>query len=426
MRYVVVGAGPAGVITAEQVRSLDPEGEITLLGGEDEEAYSRMAIPYYLTGKVPEEGTHLRRDPGHFEQLNITHRKGTRVTSINPQERRLTLNEGDSLEYDRLMLATGSRPVTPPIPGIDLPGIHPCWTLADARKIKDAAQSGHDVVLIGAGFIGTIIMDALASKKVNLTVVEAEDRICPRMMNTEGGAIIQSWCEEKGVRILVNTKVKEISDQGDKPLTLLLDNGDSIGADLVVVATGVKPILDYLDGSGIETDEGILINEKLQTNFPEIFAAGDAAQGMDYSTEGRSVHAIQPTAAEHAIVAAKNMTGHEAIYRGSLIMNVVETLKLCWYSFGLWMGSEESESAEFIDKDKHRYIRLEFKGDQLIGAIYVGQLEQIGALRGLIQNNISIRELKAELLEDPRKLMEVYLLNTAHGAGRPTMSPTRG
>ena len=423
MRYVITGAGPAGVIAAETIRKLDENGEITLVGGENERPYSRMAIPYYITGKVGEEGTHLRRDAGHYDNEKIEFRQNTRVVSIDSESKSVELDNGEKIEFDRLLLATGSRAVAPPIPGLDFPGVYPCWTLEDARKIKEIAKPDTSAVLIGAGFIGTIILDALAKVGVNLTVVEAEDRICPRMMNLQGGEIIKSWCENKGIRILTSTMVNQVSQGSAKPLAVELNSGETIEADLVVTATGVTPIIDYLEGSGIETDVGILVNDHLQTNVPEIFAIGDVSQGPDFSGEGRSVHAIQPTAAEHAQVAARNMTGENVTYRGSLIMNVVDTVNLVWYSFGQWEGVEGGDSAEFSEPERSNYIRLEFEGEFLVGSIFVGNLEQIGVMRGLIQNRIPLGDLKAELLEDPKKIVEVYLVQTDNGTAVPRMKP---
>ena len=426
MDYVVVGAGPAGVLAVETLRKTDAQGNITLIGEEDEPPYSRMAIPYLLEGNIGEEGTFLRKNADHYQDLNIEVLRNQRVAKVDPAARLLTLEDGNTRSYDKLLLATGSRPFTPPIPGLDQDGIFPCWTLAHARGIKALLSEGCHVVLIGAGFIGTIILDAIGSQNLTLKVVEADTHMTPRMMNLTGGDVIKSWCAGKNVSVLTSTLVEAVEPGGERKFTLKLNNGETLPADLVVTATGVKPPLDFLEGSGIETDEGILVNDHLRTNFPDVYAAGDCAQGMDFSTGGFSVHAIQPTAADHGRIAALNMAGQDMAYQGSLIMNVIATLGLTTYSFGQWMGVEGGEHGEFLDEEKSRYLRLEFKDDLLVGAINIGAFEHIGILRGMIQNRIPLREWKEKLQEKPQNLMNAYLVLTEFGKNIPIMTPAAG
>ncbi|HKI98035.1 MAG TPA: FAD-dependent oxidoreductase [bacterium] len=426
MRYVVVGAGPAGVVGAETLRKIDPTGTVTLIGGEPEVPYSRMAIPYLLEGNIDEAGTHLRHDPEHYRKAGIEVLQGKRVTKVDTQGQQVTLDDGQQVPYDKLLLATGSRPLQPPIPGVDQEGIYPCWTLAHAREIKSRLGEGKHVVLIGAGFIGSIILDAIGSQSMTLTVVEAETHMTPRMMNEAGGGVMKAWCASKGVQVLTSTRVNSIEAGGERRFTLQLDSGQALPADVVVTATGVKPILDYLEGSGIKTDEGILVNEFLQTSDPNVYAAGDTAQGLNFSTGGFSVHAIQPTATEHGQIAALNMAGKSAKYKGSLIMNVIALLGLTTYSFGQWMGVEGGEHGEWLDEANHRYIRLEFKDDVLVGAIHIGQFEQVGILRGMIQNRIPLGQWKDMLKAEPTRIMDAYLGLTDYGKKIPIMPLAAG
>jgi len=198
MHYVIIGAGPAGVNAAEHLRKNDPQGEITLLAAEDAPPYSRMAIPYFLVGDVPAEGTYLRKDANHYSQLGINVRHA-RVSSVDSSAKTVKLLGGDSVSYDKLLVASGATAVKPPVPGIDLDGVYNCWSLADAHKIVDRAAPGSNVILMGAGFIGCIILEALAARKVNLTVIEMEDRMVSRMTNETMGNMIKLWCENKGM-----------------------------------------------------------------------------------------------------------------------------------------------------------------------------------------------------------------------------------
>ena len=409
MKHLILGNGPAGVIAAETIRQRAPHDEIVMVGSENAPPYSRMAIPYLLMGNIEEPGTYLRKDPNHFEKLKIQQVHGKAI-SINPKAKKLFLEgqEGVPIAFDRLLIATGSVPVRPPVPGMDLPGVHPCWTLEDARAIAKLAKPGSRVLQMGAGFIGCIILEALANRKVELTVVEMGDRMVPRMMTEVAGGMIKQWVQNKGVQVYTDTRVEEIVGSGSG-LTVKLSNGKAIEVDLVISATGVRPNIEYLNSSGLEIERGVLVNERMQSSDVNIYAAGDVTESIDFSTGERIVNAIQPNAAEQARIAAINMTGGDAQSLGALQINVLDTLGLISSSFGLWSGAAGGDHIEMVDSAGHKYLRLEFLEDVLIGATCVGTTEHIGVLRGLIQGKIALGEWKKILMEEPTKAMEAYL-----------------
>jgi len=406
MSYVILGAGPAGVIAAENLRKLEPAADITVVSHEPEKPYSRMALPYLLAENVGESGTHLRHGESHFADLKVKLRQG-RASALHVGAREVTLDDGAKIGYDKLLIATGSHTVRPPIPGMDLDGIENCWTLADARAIAARARPGSKVVLMGAGFIGCIVLEALAARNVELTVIEMADRMLPRMMDDVGGMLIKSWCESKGVTVLTDTAVKGITKAGSG---LKLDLGASkLEADLVVCATGVRPNVDFLEDTGILVEEGILVDNRMCTSIPGVFAAGDVAQGLDRSTGQRAVHAIQPTASEHGRIAARNMAGVDTPYGGSLSMNVLNTLGLVSSSFGAWEGVAGGSSSVAVDSLNYRYLRLEFDDDYLVGALALGLTEHVGVIRGLMQTRVPLGRWKQRLIKDPHQIMNAYL-----------------
>lgn len=413
MRHVIIGAGPAGVVAAETLRGLDSQSAITLIGDEPEPPYSRMAIPYCLNDMIGEAGTYLRKTDGHYDGLNIEVVQD-RVSALSTQDKTLTLVSGASQTYDHLLIASGSTPTAPPIDGIDLPGVHACWTLDDYRRIIERAKPGSSIVLMGAGFIGCIILEALAARGVNLTVVELENRMVPRMMNEASGGLIKRWCEDKGVRVLTSTRVEGIeSDSSNDMLKVSLSDGQTLDADLVISATGVAPNTAFLEGSGIEVDHGILVNDRLQTNLDSVYAAGDVAQGRNFSTGEYSVQAIQPTAVEHARIAAINMSdGHESKHQGSLNLNVLSTMGLISASFGAWEGVDGGDSAELSDSGRYWYLNLQFEEDVLIGAHSLGLTAQVGVLRGMIQTGLHLGVWKDRLMRNPLNLTEAYVAAT--------------
>jgi NADPH-dependent 2,4-dienoyl-CoA reductase/sulfur reductase-like enzyme len=432
--HVILGAGPAGVIAAETLRKHAPADTITLIGDEPDAPYSRMAIPYLLIGNIDERGTYLRKTPSHFDDLRITQVKA-KVSRVDAAGKTVVLDNGTSLAFDKLLIATGSHPVRPPIPGMDLPGVHPCWTLADARAIAAQAQPGARVLQMGAGFIGCIIMEALASRGVQLSVVEMGDRMVPRMMGPVAGGMIRDWCEAKGVQVFTGTKVEAItqgaekgllgklasavglsSDDASGPLQVRLSNGQTVEADLVISATGVRPAIGYLKDSGVTCLQGVLTDACMQTNVSGIYAAGDCAEAFDKVSGKTIVSAIQPNAAEQARVAALNMAGQSTELKGVTQINVLDTLGLISTSFGNWEGVAGGEHAELTDISAGRHLSLQFEDDVLIGCNSVGWTEHVGVMRGLVEGQVRLGEWKDRLLHDPTKLMDAYLA-CAQGQG---------
>ena len=433
--HVILGAGPAGVIAAETIRKHAPGDTITLVGDEPDAPYSRMAIPYLLIGNIDERGTYLRKSDAHFDELCITQVKA-KVTRVDSTGKTVHLDNGKSLSFDKLLIATGSHPVRPPIAGMDLPGVHPCWTLEDARAIQALAQPGARVLQMGAGFIGCIIMESLAARGVKLSVVEMGDRMVPRMMGPVAGGMIRDWCEAKGVQVFTGTKVEAISqgaeqgllgklaaavglgsDDASGALKVRLSNGQTVEADLVISATGVRPAIGFLKDSGITCLQGVLTDEHLQTNVPGIFAAGDCAEAFDMVSGKTIVSAIQPNAAEQARVAALNMLGQKAVLKGVTQINVLDTLGLISTSFGNWEGVAGGQSAVLTDKAAGRHLSLQFKDDVMVGCNSVGWTEHVGVMRGLVEGQVHLGDWKDRLMHDPTKLVDAYL-DCAQGQGR--------
>ncbi|MFQ5874137.1 MAG: NAD(P)/FAD-dependent oxidoreductase, partial [Dehalococcoidia bacterium] len=290
-RHVIVGAGPAGLRAIETIRSHESGSSITLIG--DEQAYSRMVLPYLLAGDIEEKGV-LTGDSSYFSSLNVETRFGRKVTSIDSRANTVTLDDGSTVSYDDLLISTGSLATRPQIPGADLPGVQNMWTLEDARSFLSRAKPNSEVVIVGAGFIGLIILNGLHSAKHKITFVELEDHILPRMIDAGGAAVVEGWMGRHGVESITGATVTERSSSNGR-FTLRLKDGRTLGADSVVMATGIKPNMDFAGSAGIKTREGILVNNKLQTSVSNIYAAGDVAEGPVLGSNAQEVHAIQPT-----------------------------------------------------------------------------------------------------------------------------------
>ncbi len=239
----------------------------------------------------------------------------------------------------------------------------------------------------------------------------------PRMMDSIAGNMIKDWCIHKKIDVFTNgqvTEIKKVDGAHTFEVSVKTPAGVTVlDADLVITATGVRPCADFLEGSGIEVDDGIFVDKNMQTNVADIYASGDVAQGKDFCTGEYAVQAIQPTATEHGLIAAQNMVGLDnAECGGTINMNVLDTMGLISCSFGMWQGIEGGESCQLVEKDKWRYINLQFDEDVLIGATGIGHTQHVGIMRGLIQAEIPLGEWKNKLLENPLQLMAAYLACT--------------
>jgi NAD(P)H-nitrite reductase large subunit len=412
MHHVIIGGGPAGVIAAETIRKLAPYDNITIVSDEPEPPYSRMAIPYLLMGNVKEDGTYLRKDLSHLKNFHINWVEAG-VKHVDAAIKKIALSSDIEITFDTLLIATGSHPIKPPIPGIDSAGVHTCWTMDDARKIMALATKGSRVLQLGAGFIGCIIMESLAARGVKLSVVEMGDRMVPRMMGPTAGGMIRDWVQSKGVEVFTATKVESI--EAGKPLKVKLSNGKTVEADLVISAAGVRPAIGFLKDSGITCLLGVLTDAHLQTNVPGIFAAGDCAEAFDKVSNKTIVSAIQPNAAEQARVAAMNMVATsrnkamQAELKGVTQINVLDTLGMISTSFGDWQGQPGGEHVELTDQKQGRHLSLQFKDDVLVGCNSVGWTEHVGVMRGLVEGKVKLGAWKDHLKADPTKLMEAYI-----------------
>jgi len=296
------------------------------------------------------------------------------------------------------------------------------------------------VLQLGAGFIGCIIMEALAARGVQLSVVEMGDRMVPRMMGPTAGGMIRDWVVAKGVQVFTSTRVELIepkptaqsslleniassigissTSKGNNPgqgLNVKLSNGTSLQADLVISAAGVRPAIDFLQDSGITCLLGVLTDEHLQTNVPGVFAAGDCAEAFDKVSGKTMVSAIQPNATEQARIVAANMVAvahggvAHAELKGVTQINVLDTLGLISASFGDWQGVPGGEHVELTDEAAGRHLSLQFNGDVLVGCNSVGWTDHVGVMRGLVEGRVKLGYWKDQLKVDPTLLMEAYL-----------------
>jgi NAD(P)H-nitrite reductase large subunit len=411
-RHLIIGGGPAAINAIETIRDFDA-GASTITLVSDEPAYSRMVLPYWLANQIPRQQV-FTADDAYYDALKVDRVIGPRVTRIDPKTNQVTLQDGRTIAFDDLLIATGASAVVPPIPGADLPGVYPLWTLAHTEAVLQAAGniSQPEVVFVGAGFIGFIVLNAMYKRGWKLHVVEIADLVLPRMLDRDAARLVESWLQKKNVALHLGTTVKQITANGPRK-RLILGDGTSLDADLVIVATGIRPNVDLVQGSGILTADGIQVNDRMQTNFSFIYAAGDVAQGPDLYGDRPAVHAIQPTAIDHGRVAGANMAGREVHYPGSLLMNILDACGLQCASFGRW--GEATEAMTIHNPDRPVYRKLLWTGDRITGAVFLGpasdlgMLNDVGMVKGILQTRTPLGPWKEFLRENPFDIRRPYI-----------------
>jgi NAD(P)H-nitrite reductase large subunit len=410
-RHVIIGGGTAGMNAITTIRQYDRgASEIFLVAAE--RPYSRMVLPYYLKGTISESHVYTAT-PTRLRALDVQAYIGQRATKLDSQANVVTLDDGTELPYDDVLIATGSSPVRPPVPGADAPDIHSFWTLEQAQGVVQHIRAGSHVVMVGAGFIAFTILNSILARGATLSVVEIAPQILPRMIDRDGAALVEQWLRDHGVTIRTNAQLTAIeAAKGQKRLRFT--GADDLVADLVIMATGIRTNLAWLDGSGIDIKRGIVVDEHLRSNVPNVYAAGDVAEGRDLITGEPAVHAIEPTAMEHGRVVGANMAGQPLSYRGSLLMNIVEVQGLEIASFGAW-DEAQAEVFSALKPERPAYRKLLWRGDRITGAMILGRAEDIwttndvGMLKGLVQSGIRLGDWKPYLRQNLFEIKRAYI-----------------
>ena len=410
-RHVIVGGGTAGHNAINTIRQEERErSEIVLVSLE--RPYSRMVLPYYL-GRTISESHVFTATPAQLARQGVTTHIGRRAAGLDAKAGKLTLDDGTAIEYDDLLIATGSSPVRPPVPGADGPGVHSFWTLEQARGVLAEIGPGSHVVMVGAGFIAFTILNSILALGARLTIVEIAPQILPRMIDRQGAALVEAWLRKHGVEIRTGATLAGIEAHARRRRLRFQDGGD-VEADVVIMATGIRTNLGWLDGSGVRVNRGVVVDDHLRSSAANVYAAGDVAEGRDLVTGQPDVHAIEPTAMEHGRVVGANMAGRDVAYRGSLLMNIVEVCHLDVASFGRW-DDPGAELMLAVDPDRPAYRKLLWHGDRLTGAMILGASDDIwttndvGMLKGLVQSGTPLGPWKAHLARHPFDVKSAFV-----------------
>ena len=388
MGIVIIGNGIVAISAVEAIRQLNRDCEITIVSKEREPAYTPCFLYRYVTGEIGKKRLYIRGDD-FYDANRIKIISGAAVAEVIPDDSRVRLSNGTGLGYNRLLIAAGSNPVIPKIQGIDGDGVFTFKTISDADRILSKIKKYREVVVIGAGFIGLEIAEALCIKGCRVTVVEREDRILPRMLDSEMAEIVQRHIEKNGIKILTTKEVVLVKRGfGNKVKGVMLNDGKTIPCDMVIASVGVKPNLEMLKNGSIKTNQGILVDDRMRTNISNIYAAGDIAEieigGI------RKVNPIHINAVKSGWIAGCNMADNERYFDAHLEdMNVVTFFGLPVLSIGVQKGEKV-----FKRDTPKGMIKVYTGGDGLLrGAQLIGDVLKGGIYLSLMRRGVPLSEI---------------------------------
>lgn len=394
MRYVIIGGSAAAIGCIEGVRSVDKTGEIILITGETEWNYSRPLISYLLEGKTTRDKMWCRPD-SFFTRNGVTVKAGVLATALDAGDRTVRLSTGERLAYDRLLAATGSRPFVPPIPGLETVERTFCFqTLSDASALAEALRSESRVLILGAGLTGVKCAEGIRGLCAQIAIADLAPRVLPAVLDDTAAAMVQARMEEKGVRFYLNDSAAAFRGN-----TARLQSGTELEFDVLVTAVGVRPNTQLVADAGGAVDRGILVDGRCATTLPDVYAAGDCAQGYDAVSGEKRMLPLWPNAMLQGETAGINMAGGRADYTQGIALNASGV-------FGLHMitaGSYEGES--FTVQRDGSYKRLVTADGVLKGVIMVGDVSRAGIYTDLIRKKKPLSEIDFDLIRESPQLM---------------------
>jgi len=394
--YVIIGNSVAAVGAIEAIRQVDKETPIKVISDEPYAVYSRPLISEYLAGQVTEDVMGYRA-PEFYEKNGVEAALGKKVVSIDSSKKSVKLDDGEEVAYGKLLIATGGTPFIPPMKGLGKGNIFTFIKMDDAKSLDALVPKLGHVVVIGAGLIGLKAAESLRHRGVGVTVVELANRVMATVLDVEAGRIVQKALETAGVDIITENTVEEILG-GDEVSGVKLKDGRTIDCDAVVVAIGVIPNAAFAKESGVEVSRGVVTDNRMRTNLPDVYAAGDVTEGPDYLNGGNRVMPIWPNAYIQGKIAGFNMAGVDREFAGGLAVNSIELFGAPVVTAGLSnVEAEDLEVLTSVDGDNYRKVVL--RGNTVVGAVFVGEIDRAGLITGLIRDQVDISSMKDRLIE---------------------------
>ena len=420
--HLIIGNSTAGIGAIEGIRKVDPNSSIGLVAYETEHTYSRPLITYFMSGKVAEDNVYYR-PMDFYEKMKVERIFGREVVSVDVEASQIVLDDGEKIGYGSLLLAAGGYPIPMNVPGVDRPGVFFMNTMDDARRAKGWLAHAQRAVVIGGGLTGLKTAEALAQLGQEVTVVELANRILAMALDMDASEIVREKLSKNGIDVLTEVHVTSVEGGEDTNdvSAAVLNTGEKLACDSLFVAIGVRPRINIVQGSGIGTNRGILVDSRMRTNIPNVYAAGDIAEAFDPLTSMNRVIPILPNAYIGGRVAGLNMVGKSAEYNIGMSVNSVNFFGQPVMSAG-FAAQEEGDGFTVLKKrDGSNYRKLVIKDNKLVGMILSGDVERAGLLTGMIRAEVDIRGLEDAMMSGELGLIDLpdnVVEERIHSGGR--------
>jgi len=412
-RYVIIGTGVAAIAAAEAIRAADRQGELSFIGDDPSGYYSRPGLAYYLTGEL-EEALLFPYQDDDYKKLQARFYR-SRARRVLPAEKLIEIEPGSYLRYDRLLIATGAEAIPLNVPGATLDAVHKLDHLADARSILANAKRGRTALVTGGGITALELAEGLLARGVKVSYILRGERYWSNVLDETESRIIESRLKQKGVQLFHKSEIAEILGKDGRVVGARLVDGRLMRADMVAYAIGIAPRLGLAREVGIHFQNGIIVDEFMQTNLPDIFAAGDVAQVYDPITARHVLDSLWTAAREQGHVAGCNMTGQRQTYLKPVAFNVTRLAGLTTTIIGPIGGGRDADLAGIARGDSETWrqipdaivaqggfeynrLRLMVGEKHILGAIVIGDQLLSSALQILVSQKIDISTSRAALL----------------------------
>jgi len=401
-QFIIIGNSAAGIAAVEAIRQRDKASKITIFSDEDYPAYCRCLISYYLAGEVKEDKM-LYRPEDFYKENNIELLLNKKVLRVEPKKSRVVCEDKSQFSYDTLLIATGGSPKFPQsLKGIKKKGVFGFRTLKDTKEIQGLLPVTKTACVLGGGLIGLKAAYGLRKRNMEVKVIIKSKQVLSQMLDFEASGFVQKRLEENGIEIILGQDIVEIIGNGDIR-AIKLDSGKAFESSLVIVGKGVSANIDLIKDSQIQFNDGILANNLMQSNIPNIYTAGDVCEGFDLTLGSFSINALWPVAVQQGKIAGANMAGDNLNYEGSLGMNAIEFFGLPVVSLGIYKVREDDTTFSELkscDTKANLYKKIILKDGLIVGAIFVGDIKNSGVFLRLIRERTNILPFKDKLLEE--------------------------
>ena len=405
-KYVIVGASAAGVGAVEAIRKVDPVGKIIVISDEECPDYSRPMISDLVSGKADLQKMKCKTD-SFWTENKVEARLGKKAVNLNLAEKIVSLDDGEKVVYEKLLLATGGKPFVPKMEGQDKDGVFSFTNITDAQRLTAKIDSIHakSAVVVGAGLIGISVTEALMKRGLKVTVVELQDKILSLLLDAKASDIVEGVIRKAGVNLATEQSVQKIVGKPENDGAVggvILTKGDMVPCDIVVIAIGVIPRTELVVGTAVKINRGIVVDNFMQTNLPDVYASGDVAETYDFILNQNRLLPLWPLAVLEGRVAGYNMAGQKTCYEGGTNMSSLKYFGIPIVSIGLANAKDDPtlEIAVKQDTENNVYKKLVLKNNIIVGLTLVNCIDRAGILFSLMKNQVNVKKFKGDLLRD--------------------------